>query len=444
MAWYDRVLNVGRKRNAPVRDTTIYPRLMSIGGFDRSRDRPLIKPTPANLRRFSRTTYARRAIRSVKDPIAMLDWEFSPKENVESNPEIDRQIAVCTECFGKPNRDDSFSTLIEQIVEDLLVCGQGAMEHQLGGDPTRPLWMWPVDGMSIQVFPGWDGDNNDPRYWQSLGSSNIGGTNGKALRNDELVFIRVDPNTEGPFGIGAIEIAFNAINNLMGAQSYAGKVASNATPENLLFFEGSSSEDLDRIRSYWRNEIEGQGNVPIFGGEKDSEAVAVKLRGSDDDALFLKYQEVLIREIFAAVGMSPQNAGIEKDVNRNTSEVAEDRDWRMTIVPTAERIAMYLNREVIDGKLGFSQIQFKWVGLEREDEDAAAKRYETRYKWNATTPNEERARLNQPPSNNPFADMLYADVQIAIEAARGSKVVDDPNLTENKAASPPPSSDKDD
>jgi hypothetical protein len=437
MAWYDRLLNAGRRRKEPARDSAIYPRLMNIGGLQYSRDRPMVKPTPANLRRFSKTTYARRAIKSVKDPIASLSWEIAPKSGIDINPELQRQIDLLTPCFDQPNRDDSFSTLIEQVVEDLLVCGQGCIEHQVGADQTRPLWMWPVDGLSIQVFAGWDGDNASPRYWQAIGYNNVGGQQGVPLRNDELVMIKTDPTNENPFGLGAIEVAFGAINNLMGAQLYAGKVASNASPENLLFFAGLSSEELDRLRAYWRNEVEGQGLVPLFANDdKQSAPQAVKLRGGNDEALFLKFQEVLIREIFAAVGVSPQNAGIEKDVNRNTAEVSEDRDWRMVIVPTAKRCAEYINREIVSGQFGFTQVEFKFVGLDREDEKAAAEIYNIRYKANMITPNEERGRLNMPPLDNPFADMLAADVEIATAAARSAAVVDDPNLSSQPAAAP--------
>lgn len=435
MAWYDWLMGVGRigrRRSEPARDTALYPRLMNIGGGNYVRDRPMIKPTPANLRRFSRTTYARRALKSVKDPIASLDWEVAAKEDVENNPEIERQIEVTTDCFRAPNKDDSFSTLVEQVAEDILVGGAGAIEHQIGGDPMRPLWMWPVDALSIQIFAGWDGNNGSPRYWQALGYGNIGGQQGRPVRNDELVFIRLDPSTETPFGTGAIEIAFQAINRLISAQEYAGNVAGNAHPENLLFFAGLSKEELDSLRAYWRNEVEAQGQVPIFGGGvggKDAgNGQVLKLRGADDKSLFLGFHEACIREIFAAVGTSPQNAGIEKDVNRNTAEVAEDRDWRMTITPLANRIARHLNREVIEAKLGFSQIEFKWVGLDRADEQAAATIYDLRYKGNAITPNEERSRLNMPPSTNPFADLTFADTQIAMAAARSAAVVDDDEL----------------
>src|SRR5213076_2596161 len=76
---------------------------------------------------------ARRAINAIKSPIAMLDWEIVPLPGIELNSELSRQIEIATTCFASPNNDDSFRTLVEQVVEDYLV-GAGAIEKQIGGD----------------------------------------------------------------------------------------------------------------------------------------------------------------------------------------------------------------------------------------------------------------------------------------------------------------------
>jgi HK97 family phage portal protein len=430
-------LRLGRPRKEPKRDSALYPRLLNIGSQRRWGEKSVLKATPSNLRHFAKTVYARRAINAIKQPIATLPWEIVVKGDTKLNAELRRQIELVKACFDQPNRDDSFRSFVEQITEDLLTAGAGCFEHQLGGDEIRPLWMWPVDALSIQIYPDWDGDNAKPRYYQALGYGNAGGLNGKPLRNDELVYIKADPSTYSPFGLGALEVAFLSISRQLGVAEYAGNVASNAHPANLLFFPGLPAEDIDRIRAFWQNEVEGQGKIPIFGGGDDKSSANVqKLRESSDDALFLKYQELLIREIAASFGISPQNLAIERDVNRDTAEVAEDRDWRQVIIPTAHLIASYLNREVIQGRLGFSQIEFRFTGLDRDDEMASAKIYEIRYKNNVLTPNDERARLGLPPSDSPWADLHYADVQIAVDAARSSAEVLDPALEEKPTEKP--------
>lgn len=406
----------GRTRKVPQRETEAYAKLMNLGSVRFQKDRPLIKPTPANLRKFSRTVYARRAINRVKGAVASLEWEIAPKKNVKLSPELKRQIEITTSCFQSPNTDDSFRTLLEQIAEDYLIFGAGAIEQAAGGDKMRPLWMWPVDASSIQIFPGWEGDKNEARYAQVMGYGNVGGVAGIQLRNDELIYIRKDPNTNDPFGVGCLEIAFASINRLLGVADYAGNVASNGQPENLLVFEGMSKEQLESMRGWWRDEIEGQGITPMIGGKG---ATAIKLHAGKDEALYLKYQELLIREIATAFEINPQNLGVEADVNRNTAEVAEDRDWDGAMIPMAHNIGAYLTREAIAMKLGYSQVEFKFLGLDRDDEQQLAKVYQTEYQSNAVTPNEYRARRGLPPMQSEWGDLTYADMQLAIAEKRG-------------------------
>ncbi len=269
---------------------------MNIGGWQALDKRPLIKPTPADIRMFSRTTYARRAISRIKDSIAALPWEIGPKKGVELNSELQRQIDIAVNCLERPNFDDSARSFEEQVVEDILVNGASCYEHAIGGDQQRPLWMWPVDSMSIQINAKWDGDRNDPRYYQSLGYGNVGGVQGRPLLNGDIVYMKLNPTTENPFGLGPLEVAFAAINRKLGVADFAGKLASNAQPENLLVMQGMSEESLQSFRNYWRNQIEGQGETPMVSPPAGSKAEVLKLRGTDDAGLFIGYQELLRSE----------------------------------------------------------------------------------------------------------------------------------------------------
>ena len=415
----DRVASMiwaGRTKHTPTQQTVAYARIQNLGGYQVGKDRPIIKPTPSNLRKFSRTVYARRAINRIKNGVAGLEWEITAKPGVKESSELQRQIAVATNCFNRPNNDDSFRTLLEQAAEDYLVCGAGAIEQELGGDKSRPLWMWPVDATSIQIYAGWTGEKDEARYLQTIGyGGNVGGQSGIPLRNDQLIFIKKDPSTDVPYSFGPLEIAFSAINRQLGISEYAGNVASNGQPENMLVFKGADRNTIETMRGWWRNEVEGQGQTPILGGEG---AEVLALRGATDDALYLKYQEMLIREIATAFELSPINVGIEGDVNRSTAEVSEDRDWDTTMIPMARNFASYLTRETIEGKLGFHQLQFQFMGMDRKDEKATAEIFETYYKNNAITPNEQRERLALPPMENRWAEMTYADIQLAIAEKR--------------------------
>ncbi len=416
-------LLAGRRRLEPARESTAYARLMNIGGWQQLDKRPLIKPTPANLRMFGKTPYARRAIKRIKDPIAGLKWEVGPKAGVTLNSALQKQIDTATACLNAPNHDDSFRSFSEQLIEDLMVNGAGCYEHQVGADQRRPLWAWPVDSMSIQINAAWSGKDSEARYFQTLGYGNIGGVQGAPLRNSELVYVRLDPTTENPFGLGPLEVAFSAINRKLGVADYAGNLASNAQPENLLVFEGMDQGTLQAFRNYWRNEIEGEGQTPIQGMPLNAKAAVLKLRGTDDAALFLKWQEFLIREIATAFCINAMCLGVHGDVNRATAEVVDDMDWDNAVVPVATLVSAYITRETIEALLGFSQLEFRFLGLKREDKKAEAEIYQLEYKNNGVTPNEYRARNGLPPLESDWGDMVSADAQIAIEAARGAKQV---------------------
>lgn len=413
----------GRRKKEPERDTVVYPRLMNLGGLYNQKAQ--VKPAPPNLRYFSRTPYARAAIRRIRDSIQRLEWEIAPAKGVKRNRNIDKQIAVATACFDHPNNDLNWQEFIGQVIEDWLTFGAGCIEQQAGRDPIRPLWMWPVDAQSIQIFAGWDGSPDEARYIQTIGYTNVGFLEGRQLRNDELIFIRANSSTETPYGFGPLEIAFNTINRQLGVAEFTGNLASNAQPQMMLYFPDADNEKLRAFRTYWRNEVEGQGMTPMFGGPKKPESI--ELHPGGDDALYLSYQEFVIREIATAFGLSPMNLGIAKDVNRNTAEVEEDRDWDNAVVPPAELICSYLTREALHAKLGYYQLKFKFKGLYREDEESQASIYETYYKNNRTTPNMHRIECGLPPMDNKWADMTFAETQIALGASRGVKKIESPD-----------------
>lgn len=447
MGFFD-FIRAGRRRKMPERETIAFPQIQQIGRNNKTRY--LYKPTPRNLRYFAHSPYARRAVNAIKNPIAQLEWEIAPLDGVDMNSALEKQIETATFCFHHPNLDDSFSSLCEQIVEDYLI-GAAAIELQVAGDDLRPLWMFPVDGLSIQIYPGWTGAKDEARYAQTVGyGTAFGGGTVCELRNDELIYIRPNASTATPFGFGPVEIAFNTINSILGVAEFDGNVASNQRSSiGLDLGEGTDQRAVDEFRSYWMNEIEGQGKVPITGiggggrDDKSKRGINVyRLFPEGDSGMFLEYQKFLLRTLAASFDLSPQNLGVEGDVNRNTSEVAEDRDWNQAIKPVAAKLATHLTSEALHGRLGFSQLRFKFVDLDRDDEKTTAEIFKIRYETNSVVPNEFRAKLGEKPMENEWGDMTYADMQIAVKAAQGAGEVDDKALTKGKSK-PKPKSKKD-
>src|SRR5574340_1008635 len=222
----------------------------------------LPKPTPANLRRFAELPVARKAINTIKDRIAGMRWRVQPRKGraVEELPEGAARIRILADTFDAPNPNDSFRSFTEQVLEDVIVGGFGAIEVQRTSDPARPLVLWPVDGATIRMRADWDGQPGSPRYVQATGR--FGPEGQITLADDELIYIRLNPRTHTPFGLGRLEVAFETINEFLGAHRYASRLASNSVVQYALWLQDLAPAQHARRIRWWQDEIEVPGRVP--------------------------------------------------------------------------------------------------------------------------------------------------------------------------------------
>jgi HK97 family phage portal protein len=323
------------------------------------------KPTPYNLRRFSETPIARRAINCIKDRIAGMRWRIQPRQGygIDAIPDGAARVRLLTDNFDAPNPDDSFRSLAEQVLEDIIVGGFGAIEVQATGDAARPLVLWPVDGASIRMNLEWDGSPQSQRYMQV---NNQSGANAQIqLDDDELIYIRLNPRTHTPFGLGRLEVAFETINAFMGAHRYASRLASNSVVQYALWLQDLTPEHHERLIRWWQDEIEGTGKVPILSAESKPEVL--RFGGGTDADLRLQWQEFLLRVVADAFDLPPFYLGVERDVNRSTAEELNDLAFRQAIVPTARLLAESLTRDAIAKKLGWNDLEFVFADVDATD-----------------------------------------------------------------------------
>ncbi len=231
-------------------------------------------------------------------------------------------------------------------------------------DFQSPLLMWPVDGATIRIMTDWDGLPDSPRYAQVTG---LYGAQGQiVLNDDELSYIRLNPRTNTPFGLGRLEVAFETINSFLSAYRYAGRLASNSVVQYALWLQGLTPAHHERLIRWWQDEIEGTGRVPILSAESKPEVL--RFAAGNDADLRLAWQEFLVRIIANAFDLPAQFLGLEQDVNRSTSGTMSDLGFRSAIVPTARLVAEYLTRDAIAKKLGWNDLEFVFTDLDAQDE----------------------------------------------------------------------------
>src|SRR5580698_4714314 len=325
-----------------------------------------------------------------------MRWRIQPRQGLSLDAILGgvERAEILTENFHSPNPDDSFRSFAEQVLEDIIVGGYGAIEVQTSGDAKHPLLLWPVDGSSIRMNLDWDGSPQGQRYMQFTDQS---GTKSQiALNDDEMSYIRLNPRTHTPFGLGRLEVAFETINAFLGAHRYASRLASNSVVQYALWLQDLTPEHHERLIRWWQDEIEGTGRVPILSVESKPEVL--RFGGGTDADLRLQWQEFLLRIIADAFDLPPQSLGLERDVNRSTSAEMSDQAFRQAIVPTARLLAEHLTRGAISKKLGWNDLEFVFTDVDASGDELEDAQIQTLLLQNGVlTVNEVRRVRGLPP-----------------------------------------------
>ena len=356
------LLGAGRREEPAKRKTVALPSVLAPYAFPM---KALPKPTPANLRKFAETPVVRRAINLIKDRVAAMDWQVRLKRDQGPAAGIDaaERARILRRSLEFPNPSDSFRTLIEQAIEDALVGGFGAIEMELTGDAARPFELWAVDGATIRIDPKWDGSTESVHFAQATG---LTGTDAVIpLKDNQLIYVRMNPRSYTPFGLGPLEVAFETVNAFLSAHRYAGKLASNAVVQYALWLNETTPTQHERLIRWWQDEIEGTGRVPLLSTERKPEVLRFAA-GTDAD-LRLTWQEFLIRMIANAFSLPPMLLGLEQDVNRSTAGELLDEAFRSAIVPLARLVAEHLTRDLFAKRLGWPEFEFVFNDLDASD-----------------------------------------------------------------------------
>ena len=346
------------------RKTLALPAILSPIQFP---GRHLPKPTPMNLRRFAETPVVRRAINVIKDRIAAMDWQVRVRRGVrmEDVAFAARKLRALRQMLEEPNTSDSFRTLMEQVIEDALTGGFGAIEMEPTGDPERPAMLWAVDGASIRINAKWDGEEDSPRYAQAVPGQSAA-ADAVELLDRQLMYIRMNPRSFTPFGLGPLEVAFETVNQFLSAHRFAGKLAANSVAQYALWLNEATPAQHDRLIRWWQDEIEGTGRVPLLSTEQKPEVLRFA-QGTDAD-LRLAWQEFLIRMVANAFGLPPLMLGLEADVNQSTASEMADEAFRGAISPLAMLLAGHITRDLFGKCVGWREFEFVFNELSARDE----------------------------------------------------------------------------
>lgn len=361
-------------------------------GYSTARSTPKTSTNFSKLRAMSESAIPRRAISYIKDQVSMLDWEIRLKNGKQPNDRQKQEIARIKQILCNPNPQDTWRGFIEQVVEDMLVMGAGAIEMRAwDSNPDQPMVMYPVDAASIEVFMDWDGSPNTPRYAQRDARGDY-----ITFTPRELLYVRMNKRTSTPFGLGPLEVAIDNVDALLAAGAYAKRTASTAYPDRALDLGEEVTDDHVRMyRMYWNDEIEGRGKMPIIGGTKN--AKSIQLAAADDNGLFLKWQSFLIVQIANAFGIDPMKFGALIGVTHASADVLDDSTDESAIRPLGHTLEATINSEILH-PLGFDDYEFYYLWTSsNEDRKSLAAIHQVYLQMNTLMIDEVRSELGKPP-----------------------------------------------
>jgi HK97 family phage portal protein len=340
---------------APVGKAEDNPFFYGYSGTNQST--PNMKVNPQRLRAFSETAVVRHAIDYIRNQVSKLDWDITPLPGKKFTAANKKQVELAKNVFRRPNVDDNFMTFLGQLIEDMLVVGSGTFEiKKWDGNADNPYLLYPVDSASIQIYLDWNGSPNQRRYAQEdLQGRHVDFT------PQELMMMKYTPRTNTPFGLGPVEAAYQQIQYLLDAQSYAGKTASNATPKKLLFLgQEITDPQLKEFRAYWQDSVEGRSNTPIIGGTDDVKSV--ELGAANDQSLYLQWQSFLITVIANAFGLDAMKFGATMAMGRGAGETMDSMSDEGAVRPMAHSIEHYMTQLLGLFDLdGVAEFQFMFI-----------------------------------------------------------------------------------
>lgn len=302
---------------------------------------PVRKPNILMLRTWAETNeWVRAAINVRRLQISQTQYDIVPIDPSQPIDETLRQQIYML--FAKPNtKRESFRTLIEPVVEDILVLDSGCIEKQQNAK-SIPVHLWNVDPQWMRVSPTWDGsDPEESRYfWYPMGSWKA------SFTNDEILYIMANPATYRVLGLSPLEVLRETVEADLAASRYNREMVQGAPPAGLIDLgEGITAEQVHQFRFYFDNEIAGRKSLGVIGGS--SKAQFIPFAQNNREMQFMQWQIYLVRKICAVFGISAQDLNLTFDINRATAEtqltMTEDRGLK----PLLSLIEEYMNREIV-------------------------------------------------------------------------------------------------
>jgi hypothetical protein len=372
------------------------------------------------LRRAVQSTHiARICVNVLKEKVTKTEWII---KSIDRNkvPKDDR-IEVATELIKHPTLSgETFRTLLDKILEDLLILDVAVMEKTRYPDGTLAELHY-VDGSTIRpVFDEYGNQDIEipmttpagqvelpTSYIQVMDNSQYGGPeSGQVVGSwPKKDMIRFMMHPQGSmigigYGLSPIESVVTVVANILNADNFnATYFEEGSFPPVIIQLLGQVNQrDIQLYREYLQSELSGNYHRPaIMAGGTDAKVLNLKDL-TNRDMEFMEYMKFMARLLAAAYGLSGQDIGLTEEVgSKNVSETQKAMTNEKGYGSILHLLKEIINQEIIWKDFGYTDIEFDWVADDSIDPKDAAVIYDTALKNGTVTLNEVRQKTGFEP-----------------------------------------------
>lgn len=392
------------------------------------------------LRRAAQSVHvARICINVLKEKVTKTKWVIKTTDPTKNDD--DKRIKEVTDFFKHPNKnDETFRTLLDKMLEDLLVLDSVSLEKTRFPDGTLAELHF-VDAATIRpVFDKYgnqdveiplatvDGMQNLPvSYVQVLNNSQYGGPESgeivAAWPKKDFIYFHQHPQGAMEaigYGLSPLEGVLSVVANLLNADNYNGTYFEEGSfPPVIIQMVGQIAQrDVEAYRQYLYSELSGNFHRPaIMAGANKAEVLNLK-NLTNRDMEFMEYTKFLARLLAAAYGLSGQDIGLTEEVgSKNVSETMSDLSNQKGYGSLLHLIKEVFNQEIVWKDFGYEDLEFDWVADDTQDPKDAIDIHQKALQSGIVTLNEAREKMGYQPFGK------WADVP-AVLTASGYVVID--------------------
>lgn len=374
------------QQGARVRDTFLYGNQYLQTGTNKSK--PGSSVDFKTLQRFSvQYDVARACINRRKRQLNQLQWDIvSEDASQKPNENLVKQVRDRFKHLG--GYKVRFRQMLDLMVDDLLVYDALSIYKRptIGGELYN---LSVLDASTIKLRVDEFGDTPEPpeiAYVQVIRGERVA-----EFTADEMYYEMMNPRTVTPYGLSPLESLILAVSTALKSDLYNMHMLTEGNiPEGLFTMPDTwSADQIKQFQVIWDGALAGNSaatsRIRFVPPGKYERTV------KPEDMRYQELQTWLMKKTCMLYEIQPQELGFTDTVNKSTGEVQQEIGKSSGLAPLAHFFEDIFT-DVVQIDMGYTDLRFKFMGLDDENEREVAETNEILIRSGQRTINEARLK----------------------------------------------------